>query len=231
MKDPENLAGTLLTSSADTHSPAAENLFDRPSVLVEQILQLHRMCTVEWHSAQITNPYSGFLGVVCEQHTQNFLLWHEEDKARSPAASDAEIAAVKRRIDQLNQRRNDLIEQIDEWILKELAERQVTPHRDAKLNTETAGSVIDRLSILALRIFHMEEQAQRPDADEAHRNKASARLEVLTVQHRDLAEALRELIEDIFAGRKLHKIYRQMKMYNDPTMNPYLYNFRTRKVA
>ncbi len=231
MNDRQKLSGELLEALTDTRGVRPTDLFDRPSTLVEQILELHRICTTQWHSGEIANRYSGFLGVVCEQHMQNFLLWHEEDKARSPAASDAEIASVKRRIDQLNQRRNDLIEQIDEWILKELAERQVRPTVSAKLNTETPGSVIDRLSILALRIFHMEEQTRRPDADESHRSKAAARLEVLLIQHRDLAEALKDLLEDIFAGRKLHKIYRQMKMYNDPTLNPYLYGSQTRKVA
>jgi hypothetical protein len=231
MERSESLSAERSQARLDADNRRPESLFNNSSGLVGEIVRLHQICTTQWHYVQISNPYGGFLGIVCEQHIQNFLLWHEEDKARAPEASDAEIAAVKRRIDQLNQRRNDLIEQIDEWILHELTARKVTPIAEAKLNTETVGSVIDRLSILSLRIFHMGEQAQRPDADEAHRSKAAARLEILTVQHHDLAQALTELIEDIFAGKKLHKIYRQMKMYNDPTMNPYLYHVRTRKVA
>ena len=160
------------------------------------------------------------------QHEQNFRLWHQEDIARSPAVSDADLAAVKRSIDKLNQQRNDLIEQLDDWLIADLAAAGVAPAAEARLNTETPGSVIDRLSILALRVYHMEEQATRADADEAHVAKAKARLEILGQQHRDLSASLCELLDDLFAGRKRLKVYRQFKMYNDPTMNPYLYAAR-----
>lgn len=200
-----------------------EPAFNHSRQLVNTITALQADCTRRWHEGPIDNPYGGFLALVCEQHLQNYLLWHEEDKARSPEASDSEIAAVKRRIDRLNQRRNDLIEKLDEWIEAELRERNVSTCPCAPMNTETPGSVIDRLSILALRIYHMAEQAERPDADPDHRRRAAARLEVLRIQHADLSQALAELLEDIFAGRKRHRLYRQMKMYNDPTLNPYLY--------
>jgi hypothetical protein len=187
------------------------------------ILQLHESTVRGWHEREIDNPYEGFLALVCRQHEQNFRLWHQEDIARSPTVSDAELAAVKRSIDRLNQRRNDLIEALDDHLLAELALAGARPAADARLNTETPGSAIDRLSILSLRIYHMQEQAARADAAEEHRTKAQARLKVLLEQRRDLSAALGELLSDLFAGRKRLKVYRQFKMYNDPTMNPYLY--------
>lgn len=190
---------------------------------VEQVTRLHRDTVQRWHRQQIENPYEGIWELVCRQHEQNYRLWHQEDIARSPDAGDAEIARVKRAIDRLNQRRNDLIEEVDDWLVRQLAARGVRPGADARLNTETPGSTIDRLSILALRIYHMHQQADRRDADEAHRQKARARLEVLHEQRTDLSASLAELLADLASGRKRLKIYRQFKMYNDATMNPYLY--------
>jgi hypothetical protein len=203
---------------------------------VQAICRLHRQTVAQWHSQETSsscegvadvvgfqNPYEGFLGVVCRQHEQNFRLWHQEDMARSPSATNAELAAVKRAIDKLNQQRNDLIERLDDWLIERLRAEAVAPWQGARLNTETPGSVIDRLSILALRLYHMEEQIRRKDASEAHVAKTRARLEILRQQHGDLSGSLRELLEDIFAGRKQLVVYRQFKMYNDPTMNPYLY--------
>lgn len=187
---------------------------------VQQVVELHRETVQRWHAGAVDNPYDGFLQLVCRQHEQNFLLWHQEDLARSPDAGDAQIARVKRVIDRLNQERNDLIEKIDDWLVAQLP----TPNSPLPpFNTETPASVIDRLSILSLRIYHMQEQAVRPDADEAHRRKATARLEILQEQLADLSTSLAELLDDIRAGRKRLKVYRQFKMYNDPTLNPYLY--------
>ncbi|MEX0675518.1 MAG: DUF4254 domain-containing protein [Pirellulales bacterium] len=190
---------------------------------VDEITDLHAHTVALWHTQEIANPYTGFLQLVCQQHTFNYLLWHEEDIARSPNVGDARIAAVKRAIDGYNQKRNDGIEQLDAALLQMLAEQKIEPAPGARQNTETPGSTIDRLSILALRRYHMREQANRADASEEHRAKARSRLDVLAEQHRDLAQSLRELLEDIFAGRKRLKVYFQFKMYNDPTMNPYLY--------
>ncbi len=198
--------------------PLGMTMLDVPS-----ITHLHRTCVERWHSGEIDNPYEGFLHLVCDQHQQNFRLWHAEDVARSKAAGDEEIARVKRKIDVLNQQRNDLIEQLDCAVIVELASANVAPRPTARLNTETPGSVVDRLSILALRIYHLEEQAARSDADRQHRGKARSRLAILHEQHFDLSTALAELVDDLFAGRKRLKLYRQFKMYNDPTMNPYLY--------
>jgi len=190
---------------------------------VQAILNLHKTTIVQWHERAVDNSYEGFLELVCSQHQQNFRLWHQEDIARSPDVSDADIAGVKRAIDRFNQQRNDLIEQLDDALVAELAAAGVQPDPGARLNTETPGSVIDRLSIIALRIYHMEEQARRVDAAAAHIAKVRARLDVLYQQHADLSNSLEELLADLFAGRKRLRVYRQFKMYNDPTMNPYLY--------
>jgi Protein of unknown function (DUF4254) len=195
---------------------------------VTQITQLHTETVARWHEHEIDDPHTGLLEIICRQHQQNFRLWHQEDIARCPAVCDADLADVKRTIDKLNQKRNDLIEQIDDYLIRELANLGVMPWKSARLNTETPGSVIDKLSILSLRIFHMEEQVFRTDATEDHRAKVKAKLEILHEQHLDLSNSLKELLEDIFTGRKRMKIYRQFKMYNDPTLNPYLYNAKTR---
>ena len=193
---------------------------------VQQIVRLHRDTVELWHGQEISNPYTGVLELVCEQHKFNFLLWHEEDIARSPNVGDARIAAVKRAIDGYNQKRNDGIEKIDDYLVLQQAASRVQLHSGAKLNTETPGSATDRLSILALRIYHMQEQAARADASPEHRAGAEAKLTILLEQHADLSRSLAELIDDIAAGRKQLKVYRQFKMYNDPALNPYLYGLK-----
>jgi cell division protein FtsB len=189
---------------------------------VRQITALHANTVRLWHSQPVENTYRDFLYVICEEHKYNFLLWHEEDIARSRQAGDAQIAQVKRNIDQLNQKRNDWIERIDDTLKRTLDERRILPAAGAKWNTETPGAAIDRLSILALRTYHMEEQAERSDATPEHIARAQSRLATLAAQHEDLSTALGELLSDLFAGRKRLKLYRQLKMYNDPTLNPYL---------
>lgn len=199
-----------------------------PRELVPQIVELHRETVARWHTADLDNPYDGLLGMICQQHQYNYLLWHEEDIARSPDVSDRRIAAVKRTIDRYNQQRNDWIEKIDEALLELLNLAGVQPCQGARWNTETPGSAIDRLSILALRIYHLDEQLGRDDADHAHRQRVRERLDRCHLQHADLSLALTDLLDDIWSGRKLLKLYRQMKMYNDPTLNPYLYQSRRR---
>jgi hypothetical protein len=210
-------------------SNAGSAMLPEPTVLVAEVTQLHQETTARWHDCSPDNPYEGLLGSVCQQHQFNYLLWHEEDIARSPDVSDKRIAAVKRAIDRYNQQRNDWIEKIDESLVQALAAESVLPRRDARLNTETPGSAIDRLSIMALRIYHFEEQAAREDIDSAQRATVEERLARCRAQHADLSQSLAELLDDIFTGRKLLKVYRQMKMYNDPTLNPYLY--RPNRVA
>jgi hypothetical protein len=199
-----------------------------PQELVRQITGLHRDMVARWHEREPDNPYAGLPAAVCQQHQFNFLLWHEEDVARSPDAPDKRIAEVKRAIDGYNQQRNDWIERIDEALIQIMAADSVLPQAGARMNTETPGSAIDRLSIMALRIYHFEEQLARPDATKLHRAKVQELLARCRLQHVDLEGSLAELLDDLFAGRKLLKVYRQMKMYNDATLNPYLYGARRR---
>jgi len=194
-----------------------------PSDLVRQITQLQHAAVAAWHEVPPSNTYTGLLNTVCQQHQFNFELWHEEDIARSPDVTDARIAAVKRAIDRFNQQRNDYIERIDEAVLELLAREAILPRAGARLNTETPGSAVDRLSIMSLRIYHFEEQLTRDGADDKHRANVTERLARCRLQHADLSQSLAELLDDIWAGRKLLKVYRQMKMYNDPSLNPYLY--------
>ncbi|MBU6309839.1 MAG: DUF4254 domain-containing protein, partial [Planctomycetes bacterium] len=151
------------------------------------------------------------------------LLWHEEDIARSPSVTDGRIAQVKRAIDRYNQLRNDCIEKVDDWLVADLAARGVVAAPMAPAATETPGAAIDRLSILELRRYHMREQIERRDATQEHREKAAARMVVLDQQRSHLVEATDRLLTEIYAGSRPLRVFRQMKMYNDPTMNPYLY--------
>jgi hypothetical protein len=190
---------------------------------VSEIVELQTSTVQDWHRAPLENPYDGFLGLVCQQHQFNYQLWHQEDIARSPDVTDAQMASVKRAIDRLNQLRNDWIERLDDWITRLLEERQILPVAEAKQNSETPGSIIDRLSIMAIRIYHLEEQLERTDADEQHLAKVDGRLTICRVQQSELAKCLAQLWDAIIAGAMRHRTYRQFKMYNDPTMNPYLY--------
>jgi hypothetical protein len=190
---------------------------------VEELTRLQIETVARWHREPIANPYEGLLQLVCSQHEFNYRLWHEEDTARSPSASDQEIAAVKRAIDKLNQARNDMIEKLDDALTELLENRGIRPLADAPINTETAGSTIDRLSIMALRLYHYREQLERDDIDTEQRAKVATRVELCQQQHADLGHSLQQLLDDLFAGRKRHKTYRQMKMYNDPSLNPAIY--------
>ena len=198
-------------------------MLPHPHALVEHITELQRATVVRWHEQPPDNMYDGLLSTVCQQHQFNYLLWHEEDIARCPDVSEARIAAVKRAIDRYNQQRNDWIEKIDESLLQILAAEGILARNGARLNTETPGSATDRLSIMSLRIYHLNEQLTRDGADDNHRATVRERLNRCLVQHADLSQSLAELLDDIWSGRKLLKVYRQMKMYNDPTLNPYLY--------
>lgn len=148
--------------------------------------------------------------------------WHFEDIIRDPQLDPAEALLLKRRIDKSNQDRTDLVEQIDSYF-REIY-KDVKVQDDARINTESPAWAVDRLSILALKIYHMKEQVERPEASAEHKAKCQAKLDVLLEQQVDLSTAIDQLLKDIEAGRKYMKVYRQMKMYNDPSTNPVLYN-------
>ncbi len=190
---------------------------------VDRIIQLHSELTSRWHSEPFADLMDGYLGLVCQQHRFNFELWHQEDIARSPDVRSDEIARVKRTIDQLNQARNDHVEKLDDWLTEQLERSGVRPTKGARLNTETPGSAIDRLSILSLRVYHYQEELNRSDTDADHRKRVGQRLSLCGEQQSDLAQSLKELLLDIQGGVYRHRTYRQLKMYNDPNLNPYLY--------
>jgi hypothetical protein len=163
-----------------------------------------------------------WLRSVSRQHRANFDLWHIEDEARAPGVTDAELAAVKHRIDRNNQKRNDLAEDLDRTLLLWL-EPQGLPNPKAPLNSESPGLIIDRLSILALKIYHTREEAERADAPPGHAARNCNRLAILQNQRADLAGCLDALWSETLAGTRRFKLYRQLKMYNDPSLNPAIY--------
>jgi hypothetical protein len=194
-----------------------------------EIIALQDRLTGLWHETasrqeSSVQPISAdaWLDLVARQHRANFDLWHIEDEARRPEVSDAELAAVKRRIDLTNQLRNDLAEELDRKLLEWLAARGL-PKADAALNSESPGLIIDRLSILALKIYHTGEETERGDAPEGHGERNRERLDVLRQQRADLAACLDALWRDTLSGARCFKLYRQMKMYNDPALNPAIY--------
>jgi hypothetical protein len=190
---------------------------------VAELTRLQIDAVARWHREPIENHFDGIKQLVCTQHQHNYRLWHEEDKARSPSATDQEIAVVKRAIDKLNQARNDMIEKIDDALTEALCHSGIKTDDGVRINTETPGSAIDRLSIMSLRLYHYREQMDRADASTEHRQKVADRIALCEQQHADLSGSLQQLLDDIFAGEKQHKTYRQMKMYNDPTLNPQIY--------
>lgn len=148
--------------------------------------------------------------------------WHMEDVVRNPAIDPVEGLSWKRRIDAQNQVRTDMVEFIDGYFLAEY--KDIVPQANATINTESPAWAIDRLSILALKIYHMQEEADRTSASAAHRAQCNTKLAVLLSQRADLSKSIDELLADIASGKKYMKVYKQMKMYNDPSLNPVLYN-------
>jgi hypothetical protein len=168
---------------------------------------------------------SGLDHALAEQHLANFELWHAEDKARAPDATDRDLAESKRFIDRVNQRRNDLTERYDALLLEHLRALNL-PASEAELHSESPGLIVDRLSILALKIFHTREEIERPEAPPGHQERNLERLSILLEQRDDLAAALDRLWQQVLEGRRAFKMYRQLKMYNDPTLNPAVYSRR-----
>jgi hypothetical protein len=192
----------------------------------DAIVELHDRQTRAWHQAAESageSPAHGvWLQAVSRQHRANFDLWHIEDEARSPGATDADLALVKRNIDRTNQLRNDLAEELDCSLLRWLEAKQL-PNTSAPLNSESPGLMIDRMSILALKIYHTREEAARTGAEQGHAERNLRRLSILETQRKDLAGCLDELWRETLAGTRQFKLYRQLKMYNDPSLNPAVY--------
>lgn len=173
--------------------------------------------------APVQNPYPAETldAILWDKNLIDARQWHMEDIIRDPDIDPVEALALKRRIDRSNQERTDLVEQIDEHFRQEY--RNVPLLADATINTETPAWAIDRLSILALKIYHMAAEVSRPDASAEHKARCQSKLDVLLTQRSDLSGAIDTLIRDIAEGRKYMKVYKQMKMYNDTDTNPVLY--------
>ena len=191
------------------------------NILFEKTIQQYHVTNDV--DATVNNPYDegtieASLFAKCWIDT---VQWHLEDIIRDPLINPVDALALKRRIDKSNQDRTDMVEEIDTHFREHYS--GVTPLPTATINTESPAWAVDRLSILALKIYHMREEARRPDATEAHRARCQAKLDVLLEQQQDLTTAIDQLLDDIAAGRKMMKVYRQMKMYNDPDTNPVLY--------
>jgi hypothetical protein len=189
-----------------------------------ELVDLFDKWTNEWHAHQTSIDSMGedIRNQIQWIHFHNFYLWHYEDEVRRDDVPDAVLVQCKRQIDKHNQHRNNGIEAVDIWIAGYLKKDKLAGNHE--INSETPGSIIDRLSILSLKIHHMHEEMLRQNVPAAHRVRAKERLEILTEQSHDLVTALDRLWDDLIHQRKAHKLYRQFKMYNDPDTNPALYN-------
>ena len=194
------------------------------SVFEESIYRYHVMDSVD---ASINNPYhmDKLEHLLYLKNWIDAVQWHLEDMIRNPAIDPKEALAIKRRIDSSNQERTDVVEYIDSYFLDKY--KDVVPQQGASFNTESPAWAIDRLSILALKIYHMDIEANRVDASEEHKVNCGQKLNILLAQRNDLSRAIDELIADIEQGKKYMKVYKQMKMYNDPSLNPVLYQQQT----
>ena len=196
--------------------------------LVEASNQIFRTAVVDYHitndvDAPMRNPYA--LGTIeHDLYLKNWIdtvQWHLEDIIRDPQIDPAEALLLKRRIDKSNQDRTDLVERIDSYFWEQY--HTILPKTNAKINTESPAWAIDRLSILHVKIYHMQEQVNRTDVSQEQHDKCAAKLAVLQEQLQDMTTSITQLLEDYASGERIMKVYRQMKMYNDPTLNPVLY--------
>jgi hypothetical protein len=192
----------------------------------EQIIETQSSNIADWHNDTFSSEESAPLTFIVENNLWNYRLWHEEDIARIKDIDPMRIVEAKRNIDHYNQQRNNAMEKIDEWILNYLTSNNV-PDVD-KMHSETPGMMIDRLSIMSLKKYHMIEEAHRNDATEEHRLKCGDKVNILEMQIKDLANCLTAVLNQLENGKLKFKVYRQLKMYNDPSLNPQLYK-RTEK--
>ncbi|MBY0426292.1 MAG: DUF4254 domain-containing protein [Cytophagales bacterium] len=188
-------------------------------------IEVYQQSIRDWHknSAEHPNPFpeKSLENLFYRKNQIDTIQWHEEDEIRRPDLPDHQLVIIKRNIDKLNQIRTDLVETIDDYIFQLYKDVPRLP--DCKMNSETPAWLTDRMSILELKIFHMDEQTQRLDVSEQHILTCQNKLRVLLEQRADMSQCLDELLEDIMTGKRFFKVYRQMKMYNDATLNPSLY--------
>jgi len=209
----------------------ADMNFDTIKETIQDAVTHQTRSVVDWHFGEPVyegdpsddlHDVAGFRELVGRQHWANFQLWHVEDRARRQDVDAKVIADCKYAIDKLNQKRNDLIERVDACLIQMLAPLMPADGAE-RYNTETVGAALDRLSIQALKVYHMKEQCSRKDVDAAHVKQCDAKVGVLQHQHDDLEQAILELVDEYAAGTKKPKVYFQFKMYNDPSLNPELY--------
>ena len=187
---------------------------------VNLILEQQNESIRKWHTELILTQEGLPWKLIEENNQYNFLLWHEEDIARIKEIELSRIVEAKRNIDQYNQLRNNAIEKIDDWILSQL---NSNTSFDLPMHSETPGMMIDRLSIMSLKKYHMLEETVRENATEEHKSNCSKKVSVLTEQIDDLSNCLKTILDKIVNGQLKFKVYRQFKMYNDPSLNPQLY--------
>lgn len=185
-----------------------------------EITALQEECTLQWKKNQLQLTQKDFLKLVEENHAFNYQLWHAEDRARRDDKGADFVYQAKREIDQFNQQRNNRMEAMDEWLFTHLNPVTVDT---CPLHSETPGMIIDRLSILALKAYHMDLQVHRDDVDTQHHQNCHAKLQVILQQKMHLQACLQQLIHAIQTKTRTFKVYHQFKMYNDPTLNPELY--------
>lgn len=190
-------------------------------ILSNKILDLHNQKVKDWHNEMVLTETEQPWVFIEENIKWNFLLWHEEDIARITDIDPLRIVEAKRNIDKFNQARNNAMEKIDEWVLSFIESNQIP--LGVKIHSETPGMMIDRLAIMALKKYHMHEETERKDVDDAHIDRCQQKLNVLQEQIQDLSQALSGVLDDIKDSKLRFKVYRQFKMYNDPSLNPELY--------
>ncbi|MDF1758726.1 MAG: DUF4254 domain-containing protein [Legionellaceae bacterium] len=188
--------------------------------IVGEIEDLHFKSILKWKKDGVLLSHSELLGLVEENHAFNYRLWHAEDRARRDDMGHEYVYKAKREIDFCNQQRNNKMEVIDEFFYKDLNPAAVG---SCPTNSETPGMMIDRMSILALKLYHMREQANRQDVDDSHRQKCLQKTNTIILQKDQLGSCLSELIQEVKNKTRTFRVYHQFKMYNDPELNPELY--------
>ena len=185
------------------------------------VKSIHRDSIIRWKAGGIQSLHQGFAGLVEMNHAYNYQLWHAEDRARRNDMGHEFVYLAKREIDDCNQKRNNLMEAMDEWLFTQLNPAAST---HCPVHSETPGMMIDRLSIMALKAYHMDIQVSRTDVDETHRLLCQKKLDTILAQQKQLSACLEQFVSEIIAHTRTFRVYHQFKMYNDPALNPQLYS-------